>query len=84
MTQVSIATDVTELSPVALLAADGSVWITLKLRWWDLATLLWWWLAPAHKRAWVTISTSSGQRVRTRAMLLAYKHVRVSQIHRTT
>lgn len=82
MTQVSIAGEVIELQPTALLAQDGSVWVSVKLRWWDLATLCWWWLAPADKRAWVTITTSSGQRVRTRAIRVATTAIHISAVHR--
>jgi hypothetical protein len=84
MTQVSIAGQVTELAPTALLAKDGSVWISVKLRWWDLATLGWWWLCPVDKRAWVTITTSGGQQVRTRAIRVATRSVHVRQVHRVS
>lgn len=82
VTQISIAGEVTELQPTALLAADGSVWLSVKLRWWDLATVLWWWLCPTDKRAWVTVTTSSGQRVRTRAIRIAEVSIHIGGVHR--
>ena len=82
VTQISIAGEVTDLEPTALLAADGSCWLSVKLRWWDLATLLWWWLCPMDKRAWITVTTSSGQRVRTRAIRIAEFSVHIGGVHR--
>lgn len=82
VTQISIAGEVTELQPTALLAADGSVWLSVKLRWWDLATMLWWWLCPTDKRAWITVTTSGGQRVRTRAIRIAEVSVHIGGVQR--
>ena len=82
MTQVSIAGTLSSLEPLALIARDGSVWIAVKVRWWDLATVLWWLLTPADRRAWVTLHTSSGQTLRTRAVQVARRSVFVNHMHR--
>lgn len=41
--------------PMVMVRPDKSIWLVIQLRWWDLATLLWWWMYPSSKRARVQI-----------------------------
>lgn len=61
----------------ALVAADDSVWVSLSPRWWDLASWLWWWLCPSDRRAWVILTNGQGVRIRTRAIRVARRYVRI-------
>jgi len=61
----------------ALIASDDSVWVAVKIRWWDLAVLLWWWLCPADRKAWTTLTVKDGKSVRTRAIRIAKRHIRI-------
>jgi len=63
----------------ALQDKTGAVYITVAPKRWDLATWLWWWLAPWDQRVWVTLNTTRGQRVRTRAVRIARRIVAVRQ-----
>lgn len=72
-----IGFDAREFTGTALLASDDSIWIAVHLRWWDVATALWWWLTPTDKKAYVILHTTAGRRVRTRAIRVARRHVRI-------
>lgn len=64
---------------LALVAADDSVWVTTAPRWWNVLGWLRWWLAKDDRKAWVTLTTS-GKRVRTRALRVARKHVKIGKV----
>jgi hypothetical protein len=68
-------------SGTALIASDDSVWITVSPKWWDLATWFWWWLCPADQKAVMKLHRADGAGgsvlVRTRAVRMARRHVRV-------
>lgn len=66
-----------EYHGVAMVASDDSVWIVVQPPWWDIATRLWWWLAPTQQKAVVHLNTAKGK-VRVRALCLATHHVRLS------
>ena len=72
-----VEVDATQQHGTALIDGEDSVWITLAPRVYDLATWFWWWLAPADKKAWVTLNTSDGRKVRSRAIRVARRHVRI-------
>ncbi len=68
----------------AMIADDDSVWIAVQPNWSDLATWIWWWLCPSDRKSYVTITVGDGvggvDRVRTRAVRVAKKHVRVRNL----
>lgn len=72
-----VSLDATAQHGTAIIAKDDSVWISIAPRWWDLASWLWWWLAPSDKKAWLNLATAGGQHVRTRAIRLARSYVRM-------
>jgi hypothetical protein len=74
--------DATQHHETALIAKDGSVWIVMSPRLWDIATWLWWWLAPVDRKCWVTLRTNDGGRLRARAVRVAANHVRMGSIGR--
>lgn len=58
---------------------DDSVWLVVPpFRWYEFATLIWWYLFPTDKRGFVTLKLYGGRTVRTRVLKLATRHVRVS------
>ena len=73
----SIEVELEGTRDLALIAADDSVWLVVPLRWWDLATLAWWLLAPADRKARVTLKMSGGAQVSFRAVRVAARHARV-------
>jgi hypothetical protein len=73
-----IKLDATAQHGTALIAADDAVWVTVALPWWDLSARLWWWLCPHDKKAMLDLTVKDGGRVRTRAIRIARKHVRLS------
>lgn len=62
---------------LALIGADDSIWLVVPLRWWDLATLFWWFLCPKDKKATVRLTLVDGKKVSFRAVRVASRHVRV-------
>lgn len=73
-----IEVDVEEARDLALIGSDDSVWVAVTHRWWDLATILWWWLLPSDRRAVIKLTVAGGRSVRIRAARMASRHVRVS------
>lgn len=63
---------------IALIEINGQVWRTFARPWWDLSSLLWWWLMPGQKK-WVQLRRADKSKVRVRAILLARKHVRLGE-----
>ncbi len=70
-----IELDARSAHETALVAKDGTVWVAISPAWWDLATWLWWWLCPLHKRSFVTITTNDRRRIRSRAVRVAKSYV---------
>ena len=68
----------------AMIADDDSVWVSIQPKWWDLATWVWWWFCPSDRKAAVTIRVADGvggaDLVRTRAVRIAKKYVRVKNL----
>jgi hypothetical protein len=62
---------------LALISADDSVWLVVPLRWWDLSTLLWWFFAPTDRKASVTLTMNTGEKVSFRAVRVATRHVKI-------
>ena len=60
---------------VALVDPKGAVWACVSAPWWQLATWLWWLLAPAERRGWMILHTSDGRRIPTRAIRIADEHI---------
>ena len=69
--------DSSQQDGTALIHTDDSVWVVLCPQFWDLATWLWWWLAPLNGKAWVHLKTSDGCKIRARAVRVARSHVRI-------
>lgn len=62
---------------LALISQDDAVWIVVPLRWWDFATLIWWFFAPWDRKAMVTLTIAKGTKVTMRAVRVASRHVKV-------
>lgn len=74
--------DAREYVGTAIIAVDESVWIAVQPAWWDIPTRVWWWLAPSERKAYVVLTNKSGHKVRTRAICVARKHVRIGAVPR--
>jgi hypothetical protein len=72
-----VQVDATEQHGTALIAKDDSVWVVLAPRAWDIATWLWWWLAPSDRKRWVTLNATDGGKIRARSIRVARRHVRI-------
>jgi hypothetical protein len=57
--------------------ASDSVWLVVSFKWYDLATLAWWFLTPATKRAIVRLRLRDGQEVRARCVRVARRYIRI-------
>lgn len=74
----SVELEVQEVRDLALISgADDSVWLVVPVRWWDLATLIWWLLCPADRKARVRLTMHDGAKVGFRAVRVASRHVRI-------
>lgn len=62
---------------LALIDGADSIWLVTPLRWWDLATWLWWLVTPSDKRATVTLTNRVGVKFKCKAVRVATRHVRV-------
>ena len=58
-------------------SADDSVWLVVPLRWWDLATLIWWLFVPGDRKAVATLTLSDGSKANFRVVRVASRHVKV-------
>ena len=58
-------------------SADDSVWLVVPLRWWDLATLLWWLFCPSDRKATIKLTLRGGEKVSCRAVRVATRHARI-------
>lgn len=72
-----VKVDASKHHGTALIANDDSVWVVMAPRSWDLASWLWWWLAPSDRKAWVTLTANDGSQIRARAIRVAHAHVRI-------
>ena len=67
-----------EVGPnTALIDSSGAVWACVSAPWWDLATWIWWLLAPSSRRRWAILKGADGTHFRSRAIRIADKHVRI-------
>jgi len=73
----SIELELEGLNDMALIGADDSIWLVVPLRWWDLATLIWWAFVPTDKKAAVMLTLAEGKKVKCKAVRVATKHIRV-------
>lgn len=72
----SIELELEGVKDLALISrADDSIWLVVPIRWWDLATLIWWFFCPSDKRAKVRLTLHDGSKVSCRAMRVASRHV---------
>lgn len=62
---------------LALIGNDDSVWLVVPIRWWDLATLVWWLFCPADRKARVTLTLLDSKKVKLNAVRVASRHTRV-------
>lgn len=63
---------------IALIDCHEHVWLVAPtLRWWDLASLLWWFFTPADNRAKVRLRLANGKSVHAIAVRVAMRHARV-------
>jgi hypothetical protein len=72
-----VSVDARKSHGTALISGDDSVWVVVAPSLFDLATWLWWWIAPHDKKAWVTLNATGGKTIRARALRIAHKHVRI-------
>jgi hypothetical protein len=70
------------LVDLALVGGDDSVWLVVPLRWWDLATWVWWFMCPADRKAKVALTLMDGKKVNVKAVRVAVKHVRVRGLYK--
>jgi hypothetical protein len=78
----SIEVEVRGARDLALIGADDSVWLVVQIRWWDLATLVWWWFCPADRKAIVRLRlVGAEQRVSFPAVRVASRHMRVRGLY---
>lgn len=72
-----IEVEIAGTTDLALIGQNDAVWLVVPLRWWDLATLLWWLFVPVDKKAKVKLTLADGSKVSLRAVRVASRHVRV-------
>lgn len=78
MTSMKIVTlDAKEAHGTALIAQDDTVWVAIHMRWWDLSTIMWWWLCPSDRKGFAYLNLQDGRKVRTRVIRVAHRHVRI-------
>ena len=71
-----VETQTHHVNGIALIEESGAVWFTFSRPWWDLASWLWWLLAPGEKR-WAHIRDDNNKKVRIRAVHMATKYLKV-------
>ena len=62
---------------LVLIDSQDGVWLVVPIRWWDLATLLWWLLCPTDKKSKVKITLFDNKKVSFRAVRVASRYIRV-------
>lgn len=65
---------------LSFIAKDGSVWVVFYPEWWDIASLLWWWLTPKDKKAWIQVKRNGEGTIRARAVRVSRTHVRIGNV----
>lgn len=73
----SIELHMEDTKDLALIGSDESIWIVVPLRWWDLATFIWWYFVPFDKKRKVALTMGDGSKVSFRAVRVASRYVRV-------
>lgn len=74
----SIEVEVAGIKDLALISQrDDSVWIVVPLRWWDLATLVWYFFCPADRKAKIKLTLEDKSVVRCTAIRVASRHIRI-------
>ncbi len=78
----SIAIEHAGTRDLALIDGADAVWLVIPLRWWDLATLFFWLLLPADRKAKVKMTIRDAERDTTNtvsmfAVRVASRHARV-------
>lgn len=61
--------------------SDGSVWIVVSFKWWDLATMLWWALCPFNVKKTVKMF-AEGKMLTVRMVRVANGHATIHFIPR--
>jgi hypothetical protein len=73
--------EMTVSSSLGLLAEhDGTFWLVVPKRWWDLSTLIWWLFIPFDKKKCVKLTMANGSKVHCKAVRVATRYVRVRGI----
>lgn len=54
--------------------ADDSVWLVVPIRWWDLATLIWWVFMPLDRKAKAVLTLHNNTKVRCTVVRVATRH----------
>lgn len=74
----SISLDIQGARDLALInSSNDSVWLIVSLRWYDLASWLWYFLTPADRRAKVKLTLKDEGTVSCFAIRVASRHARV-------
>jgi hypothetical protein len=73
----SIELEIEGTKDLALISGNDEVWLVVNRRWWDLATLIWWFFVPMDKRARVKLTIADGKKVSFWAVRVATRHVRI-------
>lgn len=69
--------EVTDIGDMVFIDDNDAVWLAKRVRWWDLATVLWWWLTPSDKKAKIKLTLRNGSTVNVHTVRVATKHARV-------
>jgi hypothetical protein len=67
---------------LALIDSQDAVWLVVPFRWWDLATLLFWFFCPADRKARAKLTLTSGEKVSFRVVRVASRHIRIRGVVR--
>ncbi len=74
----SVEVEIKGTKDLALISQrDDSVWIVVPLRWWDLATLIWYLFCPADRKAKIKLTLEDKSTVHCTAIRVASRHIRV-------
>ncbi len=69
-----------DLGQIAFVDRKDHVWISVRpIRWWDLASLIWWWLTPSDKKSSLTLTLEDGSSVKVHAVRVASKFFRIGK-----
>lgn len=65
------------IKDLALVDSADGIWLVTPLRWWDLATWVWWLFTPSDRRAIVTLTNRAGVKFKCKAVRVAGRYIRV-------